>query len=111
MNFYNKTNNLFRMFLKIANLKKRIKLKINNLIEISQLDYLDSLTDSDDINPGIFCILDQNEINEVKNLSSDDEHIDTPYCDISNIFIKSENNNDQESFGDSNSSSESDGED
>lgn len=111
LNFYNKTNNLFRMFLKIANLKKRIKLKINNLIEISQLDYLDSLTDSDDINPGIFCILDQNEINEVKNLSSDDEHIDTPYCDISNIFIKSENNNDQESFGDSNSSSESDGED
>lgn len=111
LNFYNKTNNLFKIFLKIAKLKKKIKLRINDLIEISQLDYLDSLTDSDDINPGMFCILDQTEIDEVKNLSSDDEHIDTPYCDISDIFIKSENNNEQESFGDSNSSSESDGED
>jgi len=111
LNFYNKTNNLFKIFLKIVNLKKKLKLKINDLIEISQLDYLDSLTDSDDVNPGIFCILDQTEINQVKNLSSEDEYIDTPYCDISNIFVKSENNNENdESFGDSNSSSESDGE-
>mgnify|MGYP001360421234 CR=1 FL=1 len=111
LNFYNKTNNLFRIFLKIVSLKKRIKLRLYDLIEISQLDYLDSLTDSDDINPGIFCILDQTEIDEVKNLSSEDEHVDTPYCDISDIFVKSENNNqNDESFGDSNSSSESDGE-
>jgi hypothetical protein len=111
LNFYNKTNNLFKIFLKINSFKKRFSLRINDLIEISQLDYLDSLTDSDDINPGFFCILDEKEINEVKNLSSEDEHIDTPYCDISDIFVKSENNNqNDESFGDSNSSSESDGE-
>lgn len=111
LNFYNKTNNLFKIFLKINSFKKRFSLRINDLIEISQLDYLDSLTDSDDINPGFFCILDEKEINQVKNLSSEDEHIDTPYCDISDIFVKSENNNqNDESFGDSNSSSESDGE-
>ena len=49
---------------------------------------------------------------EIKNLSNEDEeHIDTPYLnsDITNLFIKSEVNN-EESFGDSNSSSESDGE-
>ena len=113
LNFYNKTNNVFKIFLKLSSYKKRFYLRINDLIEISQLDYLDSLTDSDDINPGMFCILDQNEINEVRILSSsdDEEYVDTPYYDISNIFIKSENNKDnQESFGDSNSSSESDGE-
>jgi hypothetical protein len=112
LNFYNKTNNIFKIFLKILSFKKRFNLRINDLIEISQLDYLDSLTDSDDINPGIFCILDQNEINEVKDLSSSDEeeYVDTPYFDISNIFIKSEKIDNEESFGDSNSSSESDGE-
>ena len=112
LNFYNKTNNLFRIFFKISNFIKRFLIKINDLIEISQLDYLDSLTDSDDVNPGIFCILDEQEINEIKNLSNEDEeHIDTPYLnsDITNLFIKSEVNN-EESFGDSNSSSESDGE-
>lgn len=114
LNFYNKTNNIFKIFLKLVSFKKRFILRINDLIEISQLDYLDSLTDSDDINPGIFCILDQNEINEVKNLSDsssdEEEYVDTPYCDISDIFIKSHNPDNEESFGDSNSSSESDGE-
>ncbi len=112
LNFYNRTNNLFKIFFKITNFMKRFLVKINDLIEISQLDYLDSLTDSDDINPGIFCILDEEEINEVKNLSNDeDEHVDTPYFNnITNLFIKSEVNNNDESFGDSNSSSESDGE-
>ena len=111
LNFYNKTNNLFKIFFKITNFIKRFLLKINDLIEISQLDYLDSLTDSDDINPGLFCILDEEEINQVMNLSNDDdEHVDTPYYNITNLFIKSEVNNNEESFGDSNSSSESDGE-
>lgn len=110
LTFYNKTNNIFKIFFKIISFKKRFKLRINDLIEISQLDYLDSLTDSDDVNPGIFCILDQNEINQIKNLSSDEEYVDTPFCnDITDIFIKSEPKN-EESFGDSNSSSESDGE-
>ena len=112
LNFYNKTNNLFRIFFKISNFIKRFLIKINDLIEISQLDYLDSLTDSDDVNPGLFCILDEEEINEIKNLSSEDEeHVDTPYFNnITNLFIKSEVNQNYESFGDSNSSSESDGE-
>ena len=111
LNFYNKTNNLFKIFFKITNFIKRFLSKINDLIEISQLDYLDSLTDSDDINPGLFCILDEEEINQVINFSNDDdEHVDTPYYNITNLFIKSEVNNNEESFGDSNSSSESDGE-
>ena len=111
LNFYNKTNNLFKIFFKITNFIKRFLSKINDLIEISQLDYLDSLTDSDDINPGLFYILDEEEINQVINFSNDDdEHVDTPYYNITNLFIKSEVNNNEESFGDSNSSSESDGE-
>ena len=112
LNFYNKTNNLFKIFFKITNFIKRFLLKINDLIEISQFDYLDSLTDSDDINPGLFCILNEEEINEVQNLSNEEEeHVDTPYFNnITNLFIKSEVNNNDESFGDSNSSSESDGE-
>ena len=111
LNFYNKTNNLFKIFFKITYFIKKFLVKINDLIEISQLDYLDSLTDSDDINPGLFCILNEEEINQVINFSNDDdEHVDTPYYNITNLFIKSEVNNNEESFGDSNSSSESDGE-
>lgn len=111
LNFYNKTNNLFKIFFKIINFIKRFLLKLNDLTEISQLDYLDSLTDSDDVKPSLFCILNEEEINEVKNLS-EEEHIDTPYYnnDITSLFIKSEINNNDESFGESNSSSESDGE-
>ena len=122
--FYIKTFSLFKNYFKLFDTIESIKNEIDDLIKIDPLNYIDSLYDSsssfifsednleiemnkfeDKEKISIFNFENSYEEIEYENSSSEDDHVDTPFISMADMapFIMDE----EESNGQSNSSSES----